>query len=241
MDGMCLWMHCEFFADMFSEWAKPYRQAANDSAWNAVIVPPEHAPVMLLASHVPLGGAPIDVIDGLKKFTAVCGEFTPPVYDTVTPAEIRRVLNAAQREYGLLDVIAPCEPLQILRFDNSHVTYNSQCGIPANRERTATLFVFHPKENEVYDQVFIFAHELGHALHLSLTHDPDVLPEGFDEFNESIWVKLDTPKEKQEAFADAVALAILHVKGLRTHFPTPFSRDMAPFFARYLRGLTAKV
>jgi len=40
--------------------------------------------------------------------------------------------------------------------------------------------------------------------------------------------------------AVAVALAILHVKGLRTHFPTQFSRDMSPFFARYLRGLTAK-
>lgn len=237
MDGMHLWMHCQCLTAAFSEWAKPYEKPAGDSAWNAVIVPPEHAPVMLLASYVPLGGPPVEVISGLKKFTAICDEFMPPVCDAITPAEIKRVLNAAQREYRLLNVIAPAEPLQIFRFNYSHFMYNSQCGIPANHARPATIFVFHPKENTVHNRIFIFAHELGHALHFSLTHDQNVLPEGFDKFNESVGVKLTALEEKQEAFADAVAMAILHVKGLRTHFPSQFSRDMGPCFAQYIHGL----
>jgi len=231
MDGMHVWILCQHLADRFSQWVKPYRKPASGAAWNAVIVPPEHAPVMLLSSYVPLDGPPVDVLSGLKKLTALCDEFTPPIYEAITPAKIRRILNAAQKEYGLLDVLAPNEPLQIFRFNNSHITYNSQCGIPTDRKRPATIFLYHPKENEVYDRVFIFAHELGHALHISLTHDVEIMPEGFEAFNESIGVKLSTDRERQEAFADAAALAILNVKGLRTHFPTPF-RGICPRASR---------
>ena len=237
MDDILVWILCQQLAKRFLKWAKPYERPTSGAAWNAVIVPPEHAPVMLLPSCVPFGGSPEEVIDGLEKFTARCDEFTPPVYDAITTAEIKRVLNAAQREFMMLDVIAPTMPMRILRFNNSHVEYNSQCGFPTNPERPSTVFLYHPRENEIYDRVFIFAHELGHALHFSLTRDIEIMPEGFEQFNESIKVQLQTLKEKQEAFADATALALLNVKGLGTHFPTPFSRSLAPSFACYLREL----
>jgi len=237
MDDILVWVLCQQLVNRFVKWAKPYERPASGAAWNAVIVPPEHAPVMLLPSCVPFGGSSNDVIHGLKNFAARCDEFTPPVYDAITTAEIKRVLNAAQREFMMLDVIAPNDPLRILRFNNSHVEHNSQCGFPANPERPSTIFLYHPRENETYDRVFIFAHELGHALHFSLTRDIEIMPEGFDELNESIRIKFQTQKEKQEAFADATALALLNVKGLGTHFPTPFSKALAPCFARYLREL----
>jgi hypothetical protein len=134
-------------------------------------------------------------------------------------------------------LIAPGKSIQILRFANSHTEHNSQCGIPNNPELTSTIFLFHPKENGIYDRVFIFAHELGHAIHLALTHDINILPDGFDEFNTKLGVKLKTLKEKQEAFADSAALEILNTKGLRTHFPTGMSKDMSYIHANYLRKL----
>jgi len=237
MDDILVWILCQQLAKRFMKWAKPYELPASGAAWNAVIVPPEHAPVMLLPSCVPLGASPEEVISGLKDFAARCDEFTPPVYDAITNAEIKRVLNAAQKEYMMLDVIAPVDPLRILRFNNSHVEHNSQCGFPTNPERPSTIFLYHPREQGTYDRVFIFAHELGHALHFALTRDIEIMPEGFEQFNESIRVELHTLKEKQEAFADATALALLNVKGLGTHFPTPFSKALAPSFARYLREL----
>jgi hypothetical protein len=191
---------------------------------------------MLLPSYVPFGGAPVDVIDGMKKFVERCGEFTPPVHDAISEPEIKRVLTFSQKSFRIIDIIAPDEPLKILRFDNSHITFNSQCAIPESNTQ-AVIYLYHPNNVDIHNRVFIFAHELGHALHLALTRNIDLLPDGFDEFNDTFTPKPETLEDKQEAFADAVAIAILNAKGLGTHFPTQFSKDMSYLFARYLRGL----
>jgi len=240
LEKLYRWMLCRHLSDKFTQWEQAAMQTAKKNANNVRIVPPEHAPIMLLRSYVPLGSSPIDVLKSLKKFPARCDEFIPPVCAAITPAEIGRVLNAAQKEFGLIDIVAPNEPMNILRFNYSHITYNSLCGFPSDPERPPTIFLFHRKENGVYDPVFIFAHELGHALHFALTRDLRVLPDGFDDFNVSVRTKLNTLEERQEAFADAVAMAILSAKGLGTHFPTQFSKNISPCFARYIRGLTGK-
>ena len=238
-DGMYVYMLCQRFEETFVAWSKQYVALNKVAKWNAVIVPPEHSPIMLLAAHVPFGNPPIDILAGLEAFVDRCEEFTPPKFDALTSTEIKRVLTAAQKAYGLIDIIAPKDPLKILRFANSHVECNSQCGIPVDLSRSATIFLFHPREDDLCDRFYIFAHELGHALHFALTRDKTILPDGFDEFNESLRVPLDTLKEKQEAFADATALAILHIRGLGTHFPTQYSKHMAPHFAQYIQQVTA--
>jgi hypothetical protein len=241
LEPMYKWSLCHHLTDTLVKWAKPYDVKPRGSKNNAVVIPPEHAPIMLLFSCAPVNGSPIEIIAGLKKYVERCGEFIPPVYDAVTVAEINRVLNAAQNAYRILDVIAPKDPLYILRFSHSHKQYNSLCDIPDNGAKIATIFAFHPKQNETYNRVFIFAHELGHALHLALTKNIDILPEGFDEFNKTVYANgIDTHKQKQEAFADAAALAILNVKGLRLNFPTEHSKYISPYFARYIKGLTEK-
>ncbi len=239
-NGMFVWALCQRLEETFAAWSKPYSKPVKSATWNAVIVSPEDSPIMLLPSYMPFGSSPNEVITGLKRFISYCDELTPPIHEAITLTEMKRVLTAAQKAYDIIGIIAPYEPLKILRFDNSHAVYNSQCGISSTPDKPSTVYVFHPKENDVYDRVFIFAHELGHALHYALTGNVDVVPEGFEKFNEALSVKLDTVKKTQEAFADAVALAILNVKGLRTHFPTQFSKVMSPYFARYIKGLTAK-
>ena len=235
-NGMFVYALCQRLAEAFTEWSKQYLAPAKGTAWNAVIIPPEDSPIMLMSSCVPFGSAPVDVIAGLKKFVESCDEFTPPVNDAISVSEMKRTLTLAQKSYRIVDIVAPDEPMKILRFDNSHTVYNSMCAILGDSKQ-AIIFSFHPNNIKIHDRVYIFAHELGHALHLALTGDINLLPDGFDAFNDTFSPKLKTIKDKQEAFADAVAIAILNVKGLGTHFPTQFSKDVSHVFARYVRGL----
>jgi hypothetical protein len=240
-NGMFVYALCRKLEETFAEWAKQYSAPPKGAKWNAVIIPPEHSPIMLLPSCTPFGGgSPREIITGLKSFIDRCNEFTAPKYEAISNTEIKKVLTAAQKAYGLIDIIAPNTPLKILCFANSHIAHNSQCGISNDPNRPSTIFVYHPKENDTYDKIFIFAHEIGHALHLALTGDIEIIPEGFEEFNEKYFKPLKSIKEGQEGFADAVAFAILNGKGLGTHFPTQFSKDMSPTFAGYLHGLISK-
>lgn len=236
-NGVLIYEYCQKLTAALETWAKPYIAAPRSSKVNAVIVPPEDSPLMLLKFSIPINGRPIDITDALNKFITRCDEYVPPICDAITQTEITRVLNAAQKAYRLIDIVAPKEPLKILRFDYSHITYNSQCGLSDNPGCPATVMVYHPKEVETYNRVFIFAHELGHALHQTLTGSVSITPDGFDELNDKFSSKLNSTEDTQERFADAVALSILNIKGLGTHFPTQVSKDISPFFARYLRGL----
>jgi hypothetical protein len=237
LNGMLVWEFCRQLTKRLTAWAEPYAAAPRGSKHNAVVVPPEHAPLMLLKCSLPINGSPNEILDALKKFVGRCDEFVPPICDAITVAEMNRVLNAAQKAYRLIDIIAPKEPLKILRFDYSNIVYNSQCGLSDNPDRPATVMIYHPRAVDTHDRVFIFAHELGHALHQTLTGDVSITPDGFDKFNESVSGKFNSAEEMQECFANAAALSILNVKGLGAHFPSQFSKDMSPNFARYFRGL----
>ena len=240
LENIYMWWLCQLFKDTFTKQTAAYSTLPCGTKNNVIIVPPEHSPIILLYSCLSVNGNPIDIINGLKKFIVRCDEFVSPIYDAITVAEINRVLNAAQKTYRILDIIAPTKPMYILCFNNSHTEHNSQCGIPYNGTRTATIFLFHLKENGICNRIFIFAHELGHALHLALTGNINIIPNGFDEFNKSMDINFEKLQEKQEAFADAVALAILNTSGLRLHFPTEHSKYMSPYFAKYIKTITDK-
>lgn len=124
-------------------------------------------------------------------------------------------------------------------MNNSHIVHNSECGVPSNPEHEAVIFVFHPRDVSVYNRVFIFAHELGHALHLSLTHDIDTLPDKFDDFNSALGITPADVSHKPEMFADAVAYALLGDECLQEHLPKEFHKGMLPYFERYVRYVTA--
>jgi hypothetical protein len=86
--------------------------------------------------------------------------------------------------------------------------------------------------------VFIFAHEVGHALHLGLTGDVNRIPERFDAFNESLGIKGMPLHDKQESFADAAAIAILNSDGLREHLPNQLLEQLPPYFEKYFKFVT---
>ena len=204
-----------------------------------IIIRPSIAPVFYMSTFVPKTTKTLPLIEGLKKFADRCSEFGEPITDAITEDEIKQVLNAAQTEFRLLDIIAPNRALEIIRLNNSHNYYNCQCGF--SDDGVPIVLVYHPRDTAVCDRVFIFAHELGHALHNALTKNLDVLPDDFDKFNESLGVNFQTLENKQEAFADVTAFAILHNGGLGEHIPVgPTAEEFAAIADKYIRHLTNK-
>ena len=67
------------------------------------------------------------------------------------------------------------------------------------------------------------------------------MPDKFDEFNEALGVKWMNDYEKQEAFADVAAFAILGSGDLKKHLPHPFSDSMLDVFNRYVSYITGSV
>jgi len=49
-NGMLVWELYQYFEKLFKEWSLRYSVSEKSSEWNAVIVPPEHSPIMLLPS-----------------------------------------------------------------------------------------------------------------------------------------------------------------------------------------------
>ena len=218
---------------------KAYQHKTKGLKQNAVIIPPESTPAAMLPVHVKMEGNHYDFVDGMSRLLNRCDEFISPIHPAISEKDIRATLSAAQRAFGMIDIIAPNCPLRIYRFDYSHITKNSECGILNGDSRQSVIFAYHPRENETYGNVFIFAHEIGHALHHALTGDVNIPPDGFDSFNAGLGVKLDTSKTKQEGFADAAAIAILGSSNskLKSHLPTQWSKDISPMFVRYFNKL----
>jgi hypothetical protein len=218
---------------------KPYQRRTQGLKYSAVIIPPELTPTAMIPAHIKTDGNHYAFIDSVNRVISRCDEFVAPIHPAANETEIRAVLSAAQRAFGMIDIIAPDYPLRIYRFDNSHIKTNSECGFMDGGSRQSVVFLFHPHENEIHNRIFIFAHELGHALHFALTGDVSIFPDGFDKLNKMLGVKLETPEANAESFADAVAIAILGSPNgrLKTHLPTQFCKDLSPMFVRYFMSL----
>ncbi|MDR1321583.1 MAG: hypothetical protein LBK56_09205 [Gracilibacteraceae bacterium] len=224
---------CERFVDSMIRYCDNYVPLPFCLTHNVTVVPPEYSPVIMLSAYVPISNDPDCVVAGLKRFIDKCGEFREPLHEAITYEEINAVLDDAQKSYRLVDILAPKLPLKILLFNNSHAEHNSECGVPVDPERETAIFLYHPLET-AHDRVFIFAHELGHALHLSLTRDAEVLPDSFDRFNEKLGIIFHSVHQKQEAFADVTAMAVLS-GGLSGHLPHELSDAMLENFDMYIR------
>lgn len=229
---------CEQLLQAITEFGQPYLKPLPSQSKNVVFIPPEAAPVIMIPAYVPMSKDEDSIVNGLNKFVERCGEFSEPMEDIISETEMDSVLEAAHKKFGILDIIASFSPLKILSFHNSHYRCNCECGIPDKHKFQSVILVYHPRNVSVYDRFFIFAHEVGHALHIGLTGDADRVPDRFDAFNESLGIKDLAPHEKQESFADAVAIAILNSDGLREHLPDQLLKQLPPYFEKYVKFVT---
>jgi len=192
-----------------------------DNEIKTTFIPPEVAPVFMLLTVVPELGSADEIIRGVKAFINRCSEFSEPLSERISETEMKAVLKRAQK-LGILDVITQRKPLKIISLANTHYIHNSECGLTeqADAPSEAVLFVYHPREIDPCDRVFIFAHELGHAVHSSITGDVEIIPAGFEAFNKSLGLQdaFDDDLIK-EAFADVVAFSLITSEELKEHLP----------------------
>jgi len=176
---------------------------------------------------------------GMDRLLERIRDFSAPMESIVTEDEMNAVLDSAQGKFKILDIVAPIKPLMILSLNNSHSEHNSGCGV-AGTSRSSVILVYHPRDVSLCDRVFIFAHEIGHALHMALTGDMTVIPDRFDEFNEALGIEWETVHQKQEAFADVAAFAILNSSSLKEHLPHQSSEVMLECCDKYIGHVTGR-
>ena len=229
----------EAFVNMVIRVSQPFIKPHPEQKKNVVYIPPDAGLLMMIPTCVPLAADVNMFFDGLRNFLLRCDEFVAPIENIVTVDEMDLVLENAQKKYRILDIIAPTKPLKIISLDHSHVKHNSECGIsnpPENRE--PIIFVYHPRiVTSSCSNILIFAHEIGHALHLALTGNIEVMPNGFDTFNDKLNIKWETIHQKQEAFADVTALVLLNGEGI-TGLPTELPEIALDYYERYIGSLT---
>jgi len=233
---------CEQLREMIVRSGGPYMKPLPTQDKNVVFIPTAAAPVVMIPAYVPIADDDDLIYDGLHRLMAKIDEFSDPIEDIVTEEEINAVLDAAQKKFRILDIVAPVKPLMIVFLGNSHAVHNCECGIADSAvSREAVIFVYHPRDVSKCDRVFIFAHEIGHALNLALTGDIGIIPDGFDVFNETLGIRWQTTHQKQEAFADVAAFSILNGKRLKKHLPHPFSKPMLNCFDKYIGSVINNV
>jgi hypothetical protein len=150
------------------------------------------------------------------------------------------VIDIALRRFSLIDILAPVTPLVIMRLNNANKRCNSMCGVIGEGSGTRAILVMFNPRNEENDPVYIFAHELGHAFHLALTHEPQIMPARFDELNELLGVITVIPiSDKIEVFADVFAMALLNCPELKVHNPFIEFEHVIPYFDKYIQVLAS--
>jgi len=238
---------CNHFTKTLLNYVIPYIAGSMDTkdGHNYFIASTNHSPTVLMFISIPSTTKTKPVIDGLKKFSARCDEFIEPIETIITEEEISETINVAQNTFRIMEIIAPKEyKLKILRFNYSHIKHNAECAIPDNSRYCNALLLYHSRNlessPEMTNRVLVFAHELGHALHLALTGDITILPDGFDKFNENLGISFPTPESKREAFADITALAIVASKPDQRYLPSDCKdRPIIPIIINYLKKVTA--
>ena len=229
----------EYLIELVFEAGRPYMKPLPEQRNNVVFIPPEAAPIVMIPTFVPLAAGDREFFSGVKRLIARCNEFTAPCGDAVSEDEMSPILESAQEKFRVLDIIAPVKPLNIISLNNSHIVFNSQCGIGYGAAPEAVIFVYHPRADAQHTKEFIFAHEIGHAVHIALTGGVSVLPDDFDAFNERLNIFWQTVEQKREAFADVAAFAILNSGGLREYLPGPPSESALDCFDSYIRSIVA--
>jgi hypothetical protein len=128
----CAALLCAQLIRAIEEYGKPYLKPLPSQDKNVVFIPPRDAPVVMITTCVPVAEDAGSVIGGLRKFAERCGEFSEPLEGAVSEAEMDLVLSAAQKKFGVMDIVALFSPLKIVSLDNTHRVFNCECGIWAS-------------------------------------------------------------------------------------------------------------
>jgi hypothetical protein len=159
-----------------------------------------------------------------------------PTGNCLAPQDAVNIINETSMKFPYFDVVGKQGLINILLLDNTHVFFNSLCGVNAAVD-ASTLFLFNMKDEETSPE-YVFLHELGHALQISLTGSVTLVPNAFINFHDqlSTGLKQNTP-DAAEVFADSFAIAVMHGTYLQDHNPFSFDDKLIELIDYFFIGL----
>ena len=155
----------------------------------------------------------------LRQFADyVQSNITHPKGELISSSDMDKILAAIEKKYGLISRLSQTETLRILRISNTHLSFNSVCNavrkINGADHFRYEIYLFHCKDDDSGHPGYILLHEIGHALQVELTHDPEKIPESFCKMSDLFLGKpLEQGTLAPELFADAFAIAMIRIFG----------------------------
>ncbi len=183
-----------------------------------------------------------EVRGGIAKLIEFIDEYvTAPSGRCLTEEQAKAALAEVMRLYPYFEIVGKGRPLPIINLANTNRKYNSLCAMDANGANIMiVMFNLKPGEDGDCSPVAVFLHELGHALHISITGSEEVPPE-FYQFQSVFSNKL-APGDPMagEVFADTFALSVMHGGPLQSHMPFEVDAIVAEMVKRFYKGLFQK-
>ena len=147
-----------------------------------------------------------------------------------------KVLSTLSNKFPFWEIVSANKTLDILNINNTHRSFNSLCGASGDAS-SFIVYMFNMKDSSVIPE-YVFLHELGHVLQISLTGSDKLVPTEFIEFNKLIKVILEQGTyESAEVFADTFAIAVMRGTDLCKFNPFPFPDELNKTFEEFYAKL----
>ena len=162
-----------------------------------------------------------------------------PTGNCMTVETEEKIMSTLEAKYPYFEVAATQNPLHILKINNTNRIYNSTTGCSGSGVPVA-IHMYNMKDSDTAPE-YVFLHELGHVLQVSLTNSVLYVPDEFIQLHNSIpsarRLEHGNP-DAPEVFADTFAVAVMHGTELSRYdpfnFPEAFNEALERFYKKLL-------
>ena len=126
--------------------------------------------------------------------------------DRLSENDIHKIMEHLEKQFSFCERLFKNDRLKIAPLNNSFADMNSvyKALLMADESIIHSIFISYERKDFGHPQMYTLVHELGHALHTSITRDPLSIPSSFRVVQEKMFRKsLNFPsREIVEIFAD---------------------------------------
>lgn len=185
-----------------------------------------HAVRAFLFLHVPIDLTPAKLFKYLIDFSLKLKlEFETPSGKHVSKSFIEEAVAYLNDKYSFFNKVYRNETPRFLLLNNSHRDFNSICAVRGdhieNMHYYAVLFNMRNNAGPEAIPEYVFLHELGHALQVSITGSIKTPPGSFRQYLAILNPNSanSTDEELCEVFADTFAMAVMYDKQFARYDP----------------------
>lgn len=152
-----------------------------------------------------------------------------------------KVLSTLSSKFPFFQIVSSRKPFSIININNTHRLFNSMCGVSGDAT-SFVVYMFNMKDKSLAPE-YVFLHELGHILQITLSGSDELVPNEFLEFHTSLPTvnKLEQGNpDAAEVFADTFAISVMRGTDLRNFNPFQFPDSLIESFENFYVTLFEK-